>query len=232
MNMTGVEGATTDVVDVAVVDTKQNLPAQPLQSPEEVLDRGTRIANLIKPVIDKQGWASKIGQGEHLRVEGWLTIAEMFGCGVDQESCTEHEDGSFTVKVAVLNSQGLKVGGGAGMCGRKDDGHWHKKPAFQRQSMADTRATVKALSKKFRWVVELAGYNPTPYEEMGDDKPVKAKEEIFDMGSVEQCQKLGDVLKHLKVPQKEWQRVETIMNGKPFTKETIKKAVGVISQNG
>lgn len=50
-------------------------------------------------------------------------------------------------------------------------------PLFQLRSMAQTRACAKALSNLFKWVVVLAGYKPTPAEEMtgtveeGTDSP-------------------------------------------------------------
>lgn len=40
------------------------------------------------------------------------------------------------------------------------------KPLFQLRSMASTRAEAKALKGVFSWVVVLAGYQPTPAEEM------------------------------------------------------------------
>ena len=40
------------------------------------------------------------------------------------------------------------------------------KPLFQLRSMAQTRAEAKALKGVFSWVVVLAGYQPTPAEEM------------------------------------------------------------------
>lgn len=39
-------------------------------------------------------------------------------------------------------------------------------PLFQLRSMAQTRASAKALRNVFAWVVVLAGYRPTPAEEM------------------------------------------------------------------
>jgi hypothetical protein len=41
-----------------------------------------------------------------------------------------------------------------------------KKPLFQLRSMAQTRAEAKALKGVFSWVVVLAGYRPTPAEEL------------------------------------------------------------------
>lgn len=39
-------------------------------------------------------------------------------------------------------------------------------PLYQLESMSQTRAQAKALRSRFSWVVVLAGYSPTPAEEM------------------------------------------------------------------
>jgi len=44
-----------------------------------------------------------------------------------------------------------------------------KVPLFQLKSMAQTRAISKVHNNYLRWVVVLAGYNPVPAEELGDD---------------------------------------------------------------
>lgn len=48
-------------------------------------------------------------------------------------------------------------------------------PMFQLRSMAQTRACAKALRNVLAWVVVLAGYKPTPAEEMTGYEPVTAK---------------------------------------------------------
>ena len=53
-------------------------------------------------------------------------------------------------------------------------------PSFQLRSMAQTRACAKAFRNVLAWVVVLAGYRPTPAEEMGptdrDDIPTAGEE--------------------------------------------------------
>jgi hypothetical protein len=49
-----------------------------------------------------------------------------------------------------------------------DEPNWRNKPLFQLKSMAQTRALAKALRNVMAWVVVLAGYSPTPAEEMDD----------------------------------------------------------------
>lgn len=61
----------------------------------------------------------------------------------------------------TFNSAGAKVGRAKVQVGTK------AKPLFQIRSMAQTRASAKAFRTKLAWVAVLAGYAPTPAEEMG-----------------------------------------------------------------
>jgi hypothetical protein len=60
---------------------------------------------------------------------------------------------------------GQVVGGAEAYCMR-DEENWAVKPWFQLASMAQTRAGAKALRNVLAWVVVLAGYRPTPAEEL------------------------------------------------------------------
>jgi hypothetical protein len=49
------------------------------------------------------------------------------------------------------------------------ESNWANKPEFQLMSMAQTRAAGKVLRLLLGWIVTLAGYEPTPAEEMIDE---------------------------------------------------------------
>ena len=72
----------------------------------------------------------------------------------------------------VLDAQGKKIwdqnlrSGKGGYKATKVQVGATAKPLFQLRSMAQTRASAKALRSIFAWVVVLAGYKPTPAEEM------------------------------------------------------------------
>ncbi len=54
-------------------------------------------------------------------------------------------------------------------CGH--DNPWKQRPHYARRSMAQTRATGKACRLAFSWIMSLAGYSATPYEEVQDITP-------------------------------------------------------------
>ena len=63
-------------------------------------------------------------------------------------------------------------GGKGGYRGKKVQVGEVAKPLFQLKSMAQTRACSKVLRQVFAWIVVLAGYRPTPAEEMtGNEHP-------------------------------------------------------------
>lgn len=74
--------------------------------------------------------------------------------------------------VEKLDDKGKKIwdanlfGGKGGYVKERKQTGSVKKPLFQLRSMAQTRAEAKALKQKFSWVVVLAGYSPTPAEEL------------------------------------------------------------------
>jgi hypothetical protein len=58
------------------------------------------------------------------------------------------------------------VGSAEGMCAR-DEETWNDRSDYALRSMAETRAESRAYRRAVGWLVNLAGYNPTPAEEMG-----------------------------------------------------------------
>ena len=73
-------------------------------------------------------------------------------------------------------NDGACIGRASAECGSPDelDRHgkpvWSSRPRYARRSMAQTRATGKACRLAFSWIMALAGYEPTPAEEMPDTR--------------------------------------------------------------
>jgi hypothetical protein len=65
----------------------------------------------------------------------------------------------------VLDDTGRIIGSSEGMC-MSDEQNWRGKPSYALRSMAQTRTAGKALRSLFAHIAVLAGYSPTPAEEM------------------------------------------------------------------
>jgi len=75
----------------------------------------------------------------------------------------EGQDWEATVEVKTAG--GVVIGRAAGMCSRAESS-WMPKPDPALRSMAETRAASRAFRAALGWIVAIAGYNPTPAEEM------------------------------------------------------------------
>lgn len=158
-------------------------PAQMIVSrpPDIVLAEATEAAKALKAVIDAKPKKVIFNGNIYLEFEDWQTVAKFYGATVKVTETKFVEYGEvkgFEAKAVVLNvSTGMEISGAEAMC-LNDEGNWKKKPLFQLKSMAQTRASAKALRNVFAWVVVLAGYKPTPAEEMDGIRGKKEQDEV------------------------------------------------------
>jgi len=135
-------------------------------TPAALISGATAMADTLADVIRSRNLSVRIGQGEHVRVEGWLTLGTMMGVLPREESVERLEDGGYIATVSLVRmTDGTVLTRASAECGM-DERDWAKRPAFARRSMAITRATAKACRIAFSWVMTLSGYSGTPAEEM------------------------------------------------------------------
>jgi len=136
--------------------------------PSQVIIEAAKVATSLKDVLDKCKLIQNIQGKEHVKVEGWLTLASMLNLSPVNEWTRKTEDPDGWEAACVLkNLQGEIVARGEASCGR-DERRWKTAENFAIRSMAQTRAQAKAISSKLRFIMVLAGYSGTPAEEMGN----------------------------------------------------------------
>lgn len=163
---------TEEVIEGTAVELYE--PAQPPVSlfrtddPVEVVEKATAVADALKGVIEKQQLFTVIQGKKHIRVEGWQLLGSMLGVTAICVG-TEPVEGGFKATVEARSADGRVVGRADALCtkGEKNN-RWTEAKAddYARLSMAQTRATSKALKGPLGFVVSLAGYATTPAEEM------------------------------------------------------------------
>jgi len=156
----------------AIVEETTELPAvmegMLMDSPKDVLDDASVAAKALIDMVKKTKQSIKIGGGEHLRYEAWMTVARFYGCVPktgEAEPIEINNVFGFKARATVVNRDGQEISGAEAYC-MADEPNWKNKPLFQLASMAQTRAGGKALRNVFAWVAVLAGYQATPAEEM------------------------------------------------------------------
>ena len=169
------------VVEAAPV-AQLNLGMLQANTPKEMIASATAIATALKQVISDKGLAKKIEGKEYVQCEGWTTMGAMLGVTAQEESVVERacdfcaEPCAHSIFVATVGLYTMRdhrrVGLASAECGSPDETNrdgaptWADRARYARRSMAITRATSKAFRITFSWIVVLAGYAPTPAEEV------------------------------------------------------------------
>jgi len=142
----------------------------PYADPKKEVDRAHQMAKVLQDVVKQAGLSRKFGgQKEHLFFEAWQTIGRFFNVTPSTEWSKPIMAGDkiigWEARAIVTNANGLTVAAAESMCGT-DEPNWKGKANYAIRSMAQTRASSKALRQAFAWVAVLAGYSATPAEEM------------------------------------------------------------------
>src|SRR3990172_4640398 len=133
--------------------------------PEEVIERASQIATQLAKIIKDRALSTRIRDKDHVRVEGWTTLGAVLGVIPRERQTTRTEQGFESYVELIRTSDGLVVGGASAICSWAEP-RWSKADDYAVRSMAITRATGKAYRLGFSWIMVLAGYSPTPAEEM------------------------------------------------------------------
>jgi len=160
------------------------------RDPVVVLEEAKRAAKALKDVISKKEKKVMMSGEQYLEFEDWQTVARFYGATVKVDSTEFIDCGAakgFLARASVIRQDGAVISAAEAMC-MNDEEKWSTRskyewsgpkdnrvknkvgeeavPLFQLRSMAQTRACAKALRNVFAWVVVLAGYAPTPAEDM------------------------------------------------------------------
>jgi hypothetical protein len=164
-----------EIIKIKQEDDMSNLPAitenaVATVTPQEQINQASDMARLLKEVVSKAGLARKLGgRKEHLEYEAWATIARWFHCTPSTEWTRPIKDNEkiigWEARVNILDETGRVIGSSEGMC-MSDEANWRGKPSYALRSMAQTRTAGKALRSLFAHIAVLAGYSPTPADEM------------------------------------------------------------------
>lgn len=171
------------VAEAIVVHDSGNLLAA--STGRELVDRATERATALADVIAKQQLFVNLSGRRHVKVEGWTLLGSMMGVFPVTDTVTElrREDGSsfgFEARVEARTLAGALVGAAIARCTR-DEKNWDMRKGvrvddYALMSMAQTRATSKALRMPLGYVMQLAGFEATPAEEIPAEEPHQTPE--------------------------------------------------------
>jgi len=186
--------------------------------PEQVLAEAKKAATALKDVVATKHKPVVFNGEQYLEFEDWQTVGRFYGVTakiITTEFVDFGDAKGFLAKAVAIRTDGMEVSAAEAMC-LNDEGNWKSKPLFQLRSMAQTRACAKALRNVLAWVVVLAGYRPTPAEEMHDVGNAKAAvKEPQKKAAPKEVEQVVNV-KITSATSKDGEK-----NGKPYTVYTI-----------
>ena len=170
---------------IGAVDMPQGMVMT--RAPEVILNEAKIAAKALMTVVAQKKKPVIINGEQYLEFEDWQTVARFYAITVKVTRTSLVDFGGVkgyeATAEAIRNSDGMVISSADAMC-LNDEEKWsvrakfeyvdgqRKKtgdvpvPLFQLRSMAQTRACAKALRNVLAWVVVLAGFKPTPAEEM------------------------------------------------------------------
>lgn len=154
-------------------------PAQIALPPAEVMQRARAQAAEIVRVADEAKLFANIQGRKYPLVECLELIGQMTGntARIAWSRKVDPDMGvgdGWEAKAEVLDTNGTVVGAAEAMCLRSERA-WSNRDEYALRSMAQTRATAKALRMRVGFIVSLAGAEPTPAEEMPSDAGRRAQ---------------------------------------------------------
>lgn len=153
---------------VAVVSQPGQALVAEVADPAGMVAVASKLATVLKDIVERQKLYANIQGKKYPTVEAWQTIARLDNVVAREARPAERrEDGSWEAFAELLRlSDGMIVGSSSAMCGDAGDRPWNTRADYQKRSMAQTRAISRAFRAQYSWIMALAGYEPTPSEEM------------------------------------------------------------------
>jgi hypothetical protein len=163
----------TDAEPIVLDEPRALVVAEPVglaraEDPEALIAMATKWADALKRVMENQKLYAVIRGKKYPQVEAWMTIGRMDNVvAAESRPPIRHEDGSYEAFVELLRLNDMAViGRASALCGTVDDPPWHDRSEPARRSMAATRAVSRGFRMHYSWVMAMAGFEPTPADEM------------------------------------------------------------------
>lgn len=146
------------------------------------LKMATKVANTLAPIIRDQGLVKTYGKDkkEYVLIEGWNTLGTLLGITPITrslgafESATGRGYGYRAEAILVQNAElvdgEVKFGNVLARAEAIDTKNGNRSAEEDIYSMAQTKALGKAYRSALSWIIKMAGFQPTPAEEMENFK--------------------------------------------------------------
>jgi|TARA_B100001094_G_scaffold248066_1_gene245033 hypothetical protein len=142
-------------------------------NPKDFVAKSQEYASALVEVVENQNLFALIQGKKYVTFEGWQFLGSMLPTAITPQTewTVEVKDENtgevlgFKTRVVAKDVNGNERGAAESVC-MYSESNWRGKDANHLMSMAQTRASSKALRMALSSIVKLAGFEPTPKEEM------------------------------------------------------------------
>ena len=233
----------TDTIDTAEVaeTTGEIVPYESTPAglfgadgPTAAITRATEVADVLARVIEDQRLYNVINGKKVVSVEGWTLLASSLGLFPYTAWTHRLEDG-WEARVELRTNRGVALAAAEVECLRAERS-WARSSDHSIRAMSQTRATRNTCRQVLGFVMQLAGFDPTPPDEMPAEPERRAEpqptEPVVPKPSREQMQRIGELIVSLAEahPGIDWKAKAREIAGCPGDKMTPGVANIVIDQ--
>lgn len=142
-------------------------------NPADFVKKSQEYAKALVEVVESQKLFALIQDKKYVTFEGWQYLGSMLPTAITPQTqwVNEVKDEAtgevlgYKARVIAKDVNGAERGAAESVC-MYSEKNWKGKDANHLMSMAQTRASSKALRMALSAIVKLAGFEPTPKEEM------------------------------------------------------------------
>lgn len=171
--------------EIAIPEVASAVAGLYSSDPAQMVAQAQAQATVLADIINNRNLYTMISGKKHVSVEGWTTLGAMLGVFPVVVWTKElvDDDGKqlgWEARVEARTLAGQVVGAADAEC-RRTERTWRSRDSYAIRSMAQTRATSKALRLPLGFIMAIAGYEATPTEERNLGAINQAKTEVLAM---------------------------------------------------
>lgn len=139
-------------------------------NPDNVIKNAAAIATSLANIINQKKLFTIIQGNKYVHATGWgimMAMNRVSPCVVKSVKLDREDEIAYEAEVELFSHDNRIIGRASAICSSKEPSK-RGQPEYVIKSMAQTRATSKAARLSFAWIMQLAGYEATPSNEMED----------------------------------------------------------------
>lgn len=162
-----------NIISQPQIQTQTQIQIFGATTPQSQIQKAVEIANAVSRVIEEKRLYAIIQNKKYVMCEGWTTMGALLGL-FPQIVAVKEENERYIAICEIRTLDGRLVSRAEAECSQMERNKIGQ-DKYAIRSMAQTRAVSKAFRIALSWIMVLAGYQPTPAEEINGIIEIEAE---------------------------------------------------------